>query len=252
MRPAPCERHRVKVTGNHPTSARSVWHASIVVLASALVAMLGLLPTPASAITRSTVIARAHTWVKKRVHYSQSSYFQGYRRDCSGFVSMAWKVGRSYTSSTIQHVARRVSISKLKSGDAVHTSGHVAIFVKWASKKHHRYVAMEESTWGKPALRRVRSLGRGATALRYRKISAPKTAAPKPPVPAPSPGATPGADATGSIVPTPPVAATATITSTVTLVPVDISLVELRPKTASLRAFGLPAMARLVLVPFYA
>jgi len=160
----------VKVLTNRTMTARLPWRASLTALASALVALLGLLPTTAHAITRTDVLNRAHGWVAKKVRYSQSSTFAGYRRDCSGFVSMAWKLGRSYTSRTIHSVAVRIPLSHLRPGDAVHTPGHVAIFVKWANKARSAYVAMEESTWGRPALHHVRPLGRGATALRYHGI----------------------------------------------------------------------------------
>src|SRR4051812_39625328 len=47
-------------------------------------------------ITRAETIARASPWVRDHVMYSQSSATadlkDGYRRDCSGFVSMAWHV----------------------------------------------------------------------------------------------------------------------------------------------------------------
>lgn len=163
----------MKVLRDRSDRAISFWRASVVALASALVALVGLIPTPASAISRTDVLTRAQTWVKKRVRYSQRSYFAGYRRDCSGFVSMAWRTGRSYTSSTLRRVAKHIPLSKLKPGDAVHTPGHVAIFVRWKSKARGLYVAMEESSWGKPALRRVRKLGHNATGLRYHRITEP-------------------------------------------------------------------------------
>jgi len=142
---------------------------------------------PASAITRAQVIKRATTWVKKRVPYSQSGYYRGYRRDCSGMVSMAWNLKRSYTSRTLGSVARRVSKSKLRPGDAIHTPGHVAIFGGWANRSHTKYIALEQSGRGKPALKRVKTWRRGATALRLRGIknNPPKqrlVAAAKPPV----------------------------------------------------------------------
>jgi hypothetical protein len=146
-------------------------HASAVVLASLLAALVGFVPAPAVAITRGEVLARAHNWVAKRVLYSQRAWYAGYRRDCSGFVSMAWHLGTSYTSHTIHAVAKRVAIANLRPGDAVHTSGHVAIFVRWKNKAKRTYVAMEESRWGRPAMHHVRSIGRGATALRYRRIA---------------------------------------------------------------------------------
>jgi hypothetical protein len=148
-------------------------HASAIVLASLLAALVGFAPASAAAITRAEVLTRAHSWVTKRIIYSQRARYAGYRRDCSGFVSMAWRLRTSYTSSSIHAVARRIPLWKLRPGDAVHTPGHVAIFVKWKSRARHTYVAMEESRWGRPAMRHVRSLGRGATALRYRRIAAP-------------------------------------------------------------------------------
>jgi hypothetical protein len=125
---------------------------------------------PASAITRDQVLSRANHWVKKRVRYSQSGYYGGYRRDCSGMVSMAWGLKTSYTSSTIGSRATRVSKKNLKPGDAVHTPGHVSIFVGWANKKKTRYRVMEESQSGKPALKRTRTWRRGSKGLRLRGI----------------------------------------------------------------------------------
>ena len=120
---------------------------------------------PAGAITRSEVLKRANVWVKKRVPYSQSGYYRGYRRDCSGMVSMAWKLKKSYTSSTIRSRATRVSKKNLKPGDAVHTPGHVSIFVGWANKKKTRYRVMEQSGSGKPALKRTKTWRRNAKGL---------------------------------------------------------------------------------------
>lgn len=161
----------MKVHTNRSITVGIPWRARLAAVASVFVALSGLFPTAAHAITRPAVLHRAHNWVAKQVRYSQSSTFGGYRRDCSGFVSMAWKLGRSYTSSTIRSVAKRVPLSKLRPGDAIRTPGHVAIFVKWANGARTRYVAMEQSTWGRPALHHVRSVGRGATGLRYRRIT---------------------------------------------------------------------------------
>ena len=132
--------------------------------------MMAVQTAPASAITRDQVLSRANTWVKKRVPYSQSGYYRGYRRDCSGMVSMAWGLRTSYTSSTIRSRAVRVSKRSLKPGDAVQTPGHVSIFVGWANKKKTRYRVMEQSQRGKPALRRTRTWRRGSKGLRRRGI----------------------------------------------------------------------------------
>jgi hypothetical protein len=171
-------------------------------LASALVAFVGLIPAEASAISRTDVLTRAQSWVKKRVGYSQRSYFAGYRRDCSGFVSMAWKTGRSYTSSSLRRIAKRIPISKLKPGDAVHTPGHVAIFVKWKNKARGTFVAMEQTTWGGTAERRVRKITRRSTGLRYRSISEPVRVASSDSTAAPTPVATPTVTLPGLTEPT--------------------------------------------------
>jgi hypothetical protein len=142
--------------------------AATVVLSATLLLVTNV--ATAHAITRSQVIKRANYWIHRKVHYSQTRYFRGYRRDCSGFVSMAWKLRKSYTSSSIRSRARRISMSRLKPGDAVRRRGHVEIFAGWKNKRRKQYYALEESTWGKPALRRVKKFKRGYSALRLRGI----------------------------------------------------------------------------------
>jgi hypothetical protein len=131
---------------------------------------IGVQTAPASAITRAEVISRAHVWVKRRVRYSQSGYYRGYRRDCSGMVSMAWNLKKSYTSSTIRSAARRISKGQLQPGDAVRYPGHVAVFAGWKNKRKGTYYVMEQSGQGKPAAKRVKKWKRGSQALRYRGI----------------------------------------------------------------------------------
>ena len=130
-------------------------------------ASLLLAPVQAHAISRDTVIDRAERWISKKVPYSQSRFHEGYRQDCSGFVSMAWKLERSYTSSTIADRGTRIPFSKLKPGDAIVRPGrHVSLFGGWKDKKNRTFWALEETTWGSHAKRRVRSIPAGAFALR--------------------------------------------------------------------------------------
>jgi len=146
----------------------------VMIMTTALVSA----PLEAGAITRSQVMKRAKSWVAKRVPYSQSSYHAGYRQDCSGFVSMSWKLGKSYTSRTISSRAKRIKMSSLKPGDAVLIPGHVSIFGGWKNKKKRQYYAYEETTWGSHAKKRVRTIASNATFLRRKgiKSSAPKKA----------------------------------------------------------------------------
>lgn len=140
---------------------------------AALFSLLVSAPAPAHAITRDEVIARASTWVDLRLGYSRRAFFGGYRRDCSGMVSMAWGLGRSLTSRTIASRAVRIPIGDLQPGDAVRTPGHVAIFASWANQRAGTFVALEQSGRRVGAVRRVRRLGRGAVALRFRGITDP-------------------------------------------------------------------------------
>jgi hypothetical protein len=147
---------------------------------------------PAHAITRTTVLDRANAWIKKKVPYSQSGHYQGYRRDCSGFVSMAWSLGTSYTSDTIASRAKRIPMRSLKPGDAVRRPGHVEIFAGWKNLRKRQYIALEEQTWGRPALRTVKQFKGGYSALRLRGIEDTDAAAPAsdptiPAAPAPAP-----------------------------------------------------------------
>lgn len=168
---------------------------ALVVVAIAAAITFGGFPASAHAITRDQVVSRSMHWIKKRVKYSQRSYYQGYRRDCSGFVSMAWGLKKSYTSRTIKQVAVKIPRAKLRPGDAVLIPGHVSIFGGWANRAHTKFYALEQTQPGSYAKKRVRPYRGRAVALRYRGIS-------KPPVKIRARAATPApANATASVIP---------------------------------------------------
>jgi len=154
---------------NRVSAGRAVIGAALIVAVAAVLSLSA--PAQAHAITRAKILKRAHTWVHKRVPYSQSGHYRGYRRDCSGFVSMAWGLKRSYTTRTISRRAKRIRVASLKPGDAVLTRGHVSIFGGWKSKKHRTYYALEETTWGSHAKKRVRKIPHGAKALRRKGLT---------------------------------------------------------------------------------
>ena len=192
----------MKVTRLLPTAPSALRRLTLV-LALAMALILGSVPASALAISRPTVLKRANHWIARRVRYSQRAYYGGYRRDCSGFVSMAWKLKKSYTSSSIRSKAHRISRSSLKPGDAVRRPGHVEIFAGWKSRSKRAYWALEESTWGKPARRRVKRFGSGCTALRYHGIvdhAARKPVKPSVP-PVITPPTPPGSETTGTLPP---------------------------------------------------
>ncbi|MET9291042.1 FG-GAP-like repeat-containing protein [Streptomyces sp. NPDC003077] len=106
-------------------------------------------------ISRSETIRRAQGWVGKGIRYDWNGSYQGYRTDCSGYVSMAWNLDASLTTDTFgsRGVTERISKSELKPGDALLNSaalasGHVVLFEKWANSDKTAYVGYEFSTSG--------------------------------------------------------------------------------------------------------
>jgi hypothetical protein len=113
-------------------------------------------------ISRAEVIQRAKTWTDAHVPYSQSTrpsqLRDGYRRDCSGFVSMAWHLSTNHAGAdtdALAHVADPITKDQLATGDVLlmthaesrhpEEGGHVVIFLNWADAAHTQYLAMEEA-----------------------------------------------------------------------------------------------------------
>ncbi|WP_245206345.1 FG-GAP-like repeat-containing protein, partial [Kitasatospora sp. RG8] len=98
----------------------------------------------APAVTRSEAVRRAKTWVGIGLEYSWTGSHNGYRTDCSGYVSMAWKLGDSLTTDTFgpRGVTEHISKGELKAGDALlndnsGANGHVVLFEKWTDSSHY-------------------------------------------------------------------------------------------------------------------
>ena len=127
-------------------------------IAAAIAVIIGmLLPGAANAQSGSDMIERARSWVAADVGYSGSNYFTNeygtYRTDCSGYVSMAWGLGSSYTTVTLPSVSYPIAKDALEPGDILNnplpgTSGHVVLFAGWADDAHTEYYAYEESPSG--------------------------------------------------------------------------------------------------------
>ncbi|MER5639601.1 peptidoglycan-binding protein [Kitasatospora sp. NPDC002227] len=114
----------------------------------------------AAATTRTEIIARAQRWVDLQVPYSMGSYWtDGYRQDCSGFVSMAWGLGSSQTTWTLPDFADRIAPADLQPGDILvynnsdnpQGGSHTVIFGGWQNSAHTQYLAYEQT---RPATRR--------------------------------------------------------------------------------------------------
>ncbi|WP_330275665.1 hypothetical protein OG205_08360 [Lentzea sp. NBC_00516] len=110
-------------------------------------------------VTRADMINRARSWLTAGpnhgpVPYSQQSRFEGYRQDCSGYVSMAAKIdqpGKITTDLADRLHSKPISLAELRWGDIiVNTVGdtadgrHVVIFEKWADPYRTAYHAYEQ------------------------------------------------------------------------------------------------------------
>jgi hypothetical protein len=104
-------------------------------------------PAAATAITRDEVLARAKLWVEAGVAYDQGKFTGGYRQDCSGYVSMAWNLGKNYGTTTLPEVSHQITKDELLPGDVLldnqSPDQHVLIFRAWANAAHTSYYAYE-------------------------------------------------------------------------------------------------------------
>jgi len=102
---------------------------------------------------REAILRRASHWAAQRVPYSMAARHDGWRADCSGFVSMAWGLDHSYTTTTLPEVSHRIPASELRPGDillntAPGAEGHVVLFDHWANAAHTAYVGYEQTPGG--------------------------------------------------------------------------------------------------------
>jgi hypothetical protein len=121
-------------------------------------------PSVGPTISRAQILQSAFAWLAKDPPYSQTGYYPGifdpktqYRRDCSGFVSMAWDVYVNTNSSntvggyvtwTIPSIAVQLpSDAYLLPGDVLDfTTHHVVLFTGWVdqAKGTFSYIAQTE------------------------------------------------------------------------------------------------------------
>eukprot|EP01028_Stygiella_incarcerata_P002551 TRINITY_DN1479_c0_g1_i1.p1 TRINITY_DN1479_c0_g1~~TRINITY_DN1479_c0_g1_i1.p1 ORF type:complete len:179 (-),score=37.26 TRINITY_DN1479_c0_g1_i1:63-599(-) len=108
-------------------------------------------------VDRSTIMTRAKNWVDSHVPYSQTHTYEGYREDCSGYVSMAWELSKpGLTTETLGGVSVSIKKDELKSGDILLcASEHVVIFGGWADSDHSHYIALEETRPGEGTVKRT-------------------------------------------------------------------------------------------------
>ncbi|MFF3005284.1 hypothetical protein ACFVTF_21005, partial [Kitasatospora sp. NPDC057940] len=96
-------------------------------------------------ITRSEILSRAQYWFNQNpgLTYNQGATFPDssgryYRKDCSGYVSMAWHLGYSATTQSIAtDESYEIPRSDLRPGDVLNSFyDHVLLFEKWDDANH--------------------------------------------------------------------------------------------------------------------
>ncbi|MEU5537104.1 peptidoglycan-binding protein [Streptomyces sp. NPDC020362] len=109
-------------------------------------------PTPAT--TRTDIINRAKIWVAAKVPYSMSDYWtDGYRQDCSGYVSMAWGLGTNEWTGSLDQFGVKITKEELQPGDMLlfhnpdnpENGSHVVIFGGWTDYTHTYYTVYEQT-----------------------------------------------------------------------------------------------------------
>ncbi|MFD3335181.1 peptidoglycan-binding protein [Streptomyces sp. NPDC058700] len=104
--------------------------------------------------TRTEIINRAKLWVTAQVPYSMEKYWSdGYRQDCSGYISMAWNLRSNEWTGSLDRFADRIDRTELLPGDILlfHNpadparGSHVTIFGGWTDYTHTSYTAYEQT-----------------------------------------------------------------------------------------------------------
>ncbi|GHH32440.1 peptidoglycan-binding protein [Streptomyces candidus] len=104
--------------------------------------------------TRADIVKRAQTWVEAKVPYSMDKYWSdGYRQDCSGYVSMAWGLAGNEWTGSLAGFGVQVPRDRLQPGDILlfhntadpHNGSHVTIFGGWTDYTHSHYLAYEQT-----------------------------------------------------------------------------------------------------------
>jgi hypothetical protein len=104
--------------------------------------------------TRAEIINRAKEWVAARVPYDMESYGpDGYRQDCSGFVSMAWNLPGNEWTGSLDTFGLQISRDQLQPGDILlfhnpenpENGSHVIVFGGWTDYTHSYYLAYEQT-----------------------------------------------------------------------------------------------------------
>ncbi|MFF5535481.1 peptidoglycan-binding protein [Streptomyces cinerochromogenes] len=109
---------------------------------------------PIPATTRTQIINRAKVWVAAQVPYSMYAFWSdGYRQDCSGYVSMAWGLPNNEWTGSLGQFGVKITKEELQPGDILlyhnpdnpEKGSHVVIFGGWTDHTHTYYTAYEQT-----------------------------------------------------------------------------------------------------------
>ncbi|MFF3779797.1 peptidoglycan-binding protein [Streptomyces sp. NPDC001933] len=104
--------------------------------------------------SRTDIVNRAKKWVSAKVPYSMTKYWaDGYRQDCSGYVSMAWNLPGNEWTGSLAEFGKKIAREKLQPGDILlfhnpadpSKGSHVTIFGGWTDYTHTHYTAYEQT-----------------------------------------------------------------------------------------------------------
>jgi hypothetical protein len=103
---------------------------------------------------RADAIRRGLEWYDDSISYSQSDWHEGYRTDCSGFISMCWKLGTSHTTAAFINDSSRWSsigdYDDLQPADALvrrsNGAGHIVMFLGWDDSAHNKACVLEQAS----------------------------------------------------------------------------------------------------------
>ncbi|GGR67177.1 membrane protein [Streptomyces humidus] len=111
-------------------------------------------PVATPPTTRADIIRRAKLWVSAQVPYSMSAFWHdGYRQDCSGFVSMAWHLPGNEWTGSLDRFGTRIAKEELQPGDILlfhnkadpEKGSHVVVFGGWTDYTHSYYFVYEQT-----------------------------------------------------------------------------------------------------------
>jgi len=107
-------------------------------------------------VAGATAVANAKVWVAAKVPYNQGGTYQGYREDCSGYVSMAWESDKpGHTTETMNQIAHSIAKDDLAPGDCLlYAAEHVVLFGGWTNSDKSEYQAYEETKPGEGTVTR--------------------------------------------------------------------------------------------------